>query len=114
MDHNEQDLNTFSGLLEQNDTFYAGILPQHLNRSRAASRIQNIEREDESLRIPHEDLKIIEKIYHKRYENVGRKRGALLRYINEMRTTQEPDLTQHDRFIGVIKGHQRDYTDSIF
>jgi len=114
MDHNEQDLNTFSGLLQQNDTFYAGISPQHLNKSRAASRIENKKREDESLRIPIDDLKIIEKIYHKKYENVGRKRGALLRYINEMRTTQEPDLTQHDRFITAVKSHQRDYTESIF
>jgi len=109
MDHNEQDLNTFSGLLQQNDTFYAGISSQYLNKSRAASRIENLKRKDELLRIPSEDLKIIEKIYHKRYDNVGRKRGALLRYINEMRTTQEPDLTQHDKFINAIRSHQRDY-----
>jgi len=40
--------------------------------------------------IPEDDLRILEKIYHKEYEDCGRKRGALLRYIKHYRETEEP------------------------
>ena len=40
--------------------------------------------------IPEEDLIILERIYHKRYPDCGRKRGALLRYIKFFKETQEP------------------------
>jgi len=40
--------------------------------------------------IPEDDLHILEKIYHKEYEDCGRKRGALLRYIKHYRETAEP------------------------
>jgi hypothetical protein len=40
--------------------------------------------------IPEDDLRILEKIYHKEYEDCGRKRGALLRYIKHYRESVEP------------------------
>lgn len=33
--------------------------------------------------IPDDDLKVLEKIYHRLYPSIGRKRGTLLRYIKE-------------------------------
>lgn len=45
---------------------------------------------EECPEIPEEDLRILRKIYHKRYDNCGRKRGALLRYIKHFRETEDP------------------------
>lgn len=40
--------------------------------------------------IPKEDLLILQKLYHKLYPDCGRKRGALLRYIQHFRKEHEP------------------------
>ena len=42
--------------------------------------------------IPDADLKILEKIYHNKYEEAGRKHGAILRYIKFFRD-QVPEPT---------------------
>jgi len=42
--------------------------------------------------IPEEDLIVLEKLYWKMYPDCGRKRGALLRYIKELRALHEPPL----------------------
>ena len=52
--------------------------------------------------IPEDDLRILEKIYHKEYEDCGRKRGALLRYIKHYRETAEP-VNHSRRFIRHIE-----------
>lgn len=102
MDTEEQDI-TFSRLLSDRDRFYGSRSPSNLNTASASRIIDNNKRNQASLRIPDEDLRIIEKIYHKRYENVGRKRGALLRYIEDMRKNQEPDLSEQKEFINQIR-----------
>lgn len=50
--------------------------------------------------IPEEDLIILEKLYHKKYPDCGRKRGALLRYLKLFREEYEvpnhlPNLIKH-------------------
>lgn len=50
--------------------------------------------------IPEEDLIILEKLYHKKYPDCGRKRGAMLRYIKFFREEYEtpnhlPTLIKH-------------------
>lgn len=45
--------------------------------------------------IPEDDLRILEKIYHKEYADCGRKRGALIRYIKHYRKTEEPVNHSH-------------------
>ena len=93
---------TFSSLLSDRDRFYGDRSLSGLNPHSASRIINKNKRNQASLRIPDEDLRIIEKIYHKRYENVGRKRGALLRYIADMRENQEPDLSEQKEFINKI------------
>lgn len=50
--------------------------------------------------IPEEDLIILEKLYHRKYPDCGRKRGAMLRYIKFFREEYEtpnhlPNLIKH-------------------
>mgnify|MGYP001590852525 CR=1 FL=1 len=54
---------------------------------------------EERYPIPEEDLKIIEKIYHKKLPDCGRKRGALLRYISFFKG----DITEHTNFFDTLK-----------
>ncbi len=60
--------------------------------------------QEERKSIPEEDLIVIEKIYHKDYPDCGRKRGALLRYIKEMRKNHEPETSVKD-IIRLIERH---------
>tara|TARA_R110002012_G_scaffold25969_1_gene85248 strand:+ start:154 stop:480 length:327 start_codon:yes stop_codon:yes gene_type:complete len=94
---------TLSSLLSDQDRFYGSRSLSSLNPETVSRIINNNKSNQASLRIPDEDLRIIEKIYHKRYENVGRKRGALLRYIADMRENQEPDLSEQKEFINQIR-----------
>lgn len=55
--------------------------------------------------IPEEDLRVIEKIYWKTYPDCGRKRGALLRYIKEMKEKHEPE-TSTKEIIRLIERHR--------
>lgn len=102
MDNSQQNLN-LSERLSAHDNFYPWRSNgNQLTMSRADVTIRRHNNEEKSLRIPDEDLRIIEKIYHKKYDNVGRKRGALLRYIEDMRKNQEPDLTEQKKFLDKI------------
>ena len=58
-----------------------------IDRGRTQSRLH---KDIQRFPIPEEDLIILERIYHKRYSDCGRKRGALLRYIKFFKETQEP------------------------
>ena len=53
--------------------------------------------------IPEPDLTIIKKIYHNRYKDCGRKRGALLRYIKDFKENQEPHLEDKELCDAVIR-----------
>jgi hypothetical protein len=76
---------------------------------RADLEIKAIKRRDEKLRIPSEDLRIIEKLYHKAYPDAGRKRGALLRYIRDLRENNEPSTQLTKNFIKYIKRETRTF-----
>jgi len=63
----------------------------HLKLDIDSGRIQSrLHKDLKRIPIPEEDLIILERIYHKRYPDCGRKRGALLRYIKFFKETQEP------------------------
>jgi len=108
MDNEEQNI-TFSSLLSDRDRFYGSRSLSQLNLQTASRIVNEKKRIKESLRIPDKDLRIIEKIYHKQYDNIGRKRGALLRYIAEMRENQEPDLSEQKEFFNKINNKLPDF-----
>lgn len=58
--------------------------------------------------IPEHDAEIIRKLYWKEYPDCGRKRGALLRYIKEMKEKYEP-VQRKKRFFARLNKiiHQR-------
>jgi hypothetical protein len=48
-------------------------------------------------------------LYHKAYPDAGRKRGALLRYIRDLRENNEPSTQLTKNFIKYIKRETRPF-----
>ena len=55
--------------------------------------------------IPEEDLIVLEKIYNKQYEDCGRKRVALLRYIELFK--EEPHKFKMENVLRKIRKHKK-------
>lgn len=94
-----------SQLTEQYSMYF-----RHINSPvRAEFEVKSLKKIDEKLRIPSEDLRIIEKLYHKAYPDAGRKRGALLRYIKDLRENNEPSTQLTKNFIKFINRESRTF-----
>lgn len=100
----EQQPMTLESQLNEQYSMHCGTINSPL---RAELAVKSLKRRDEKLRIPSEDLRIIEKLYHKAYPDAGRKRGALLRYIKDLRENNEPSTQLTKNLIKFIKRESR-------
>jgi len=82
----------------RNFSYDPGTLLQHNRRSyHGVTSTINID-EHAIPDIPEQDLIVLKKLYHKRYPNCGRKRGALLRSIKYFKEEYEPKPIKKEFF----------------